>query len=160
MTYARHLLALTGAILAVPLAAHDVAAGDLKIGHPWSRETAPGQSAGGGFLTITNTGKQTDRLVSATSPAAAQVQIHTVSMTDGIMRMRELPGGLEIPAGATVTLKPGGFHIMLVGLKAPLKQGTMVPAELRFQRAGKVKINFKVEAIGYGGPEGGDHVGH
>ncbi|MBA4047448.1 MAG: hypothetical protein C0476_02770 [Sphingomonas sp.] len=160
MTYARHFLALTAAILAVPLAAHDATVGKLKIGHPWSRETAPGQSAGGGFLTITNTGKQADRLMSATSPAAAEVQIHTVSMTDGIMRMRELPGGLEIPAGATVALKPAGFHIMLIGLKTPLKQGKMVPAELRFQRAGKVKINFKVEAIAYAGPEGGDHAAH
>lgn len=160
MTHARHLVALTAAILAVPIAAHDVTVGALKIGHPWSRETAPGQGAGGGFLTITNNGKQADRLVSATSPAAAQVQIHTVSMTDGVMRMRELPGGLEIPAGTTVALKPGGYHIMLIGLKAPLKQGMMVPTELRFQRAGKVKINFKVEAIAYTGPKGDDHVVH
>lgn len=160
MTSARHFLALAVAIIAAPLAAHGFTVGDLKIGHPWSRETATGQSAGGGFLTITNSGKQADRLVSATSPAASQVQIHTVSMTGGVMRMRELPGGLEIPAGATVTLKPGGFHIMLVGLKAPLKQDMMVPTELRFQRAGEVKIHFKVEAIGYGGPEGGDHAGH
>jgi periplasmic copper chaperone A len=160
MTPARHLLALTAAIIAAPLTAHGFTVGDLKIGHPWSRETAPGQSVGGGFLTITNNGKQSDRLVSVTSPAAAQVQVHTVLMTDGVMRMRELPGGLEIPAGTTVALKPGGFHIMLIGVKAPLKQGTMVPAELRFQRAGKVKINFKVEAIAYAGPEGGDHAGH
>ncbi|MFM9827877.1 MAG: copper chaperone PCu(A)C [Sphingomonas sp.] len=160
MTFARHILALTAAIIAAPLGAHDFTVGALKIGHPWSRETAPGQSAGGGFLTITNNGKQADRLISAASPAAEQVQIHTVSMTGGVMRMRELPGGLEIPAGATVTLKPGGYHIMLVGLKAPLKQGTMVPAELRFQRAGKISIQFKVEAIGYGGPAGAHHAGH
>jgi len=160
MTNARHILALTVAIIAAPLAAHGFTVGPLKIGHPWSRETAPGQSAGGGFLTITNTGKQDDRLVSATSPAAAQVQIHTVSMAGGVMRMRELPTGLEIPAGATVALKPGGYHIMLIGLKTPLKQGAMVPAELRFQRAGKVRINFKVEAISYAGPQGGDHAGH
>lgn len=160
MTFARHILALTAAIIAAPLAAHGFTFGALKIGHPWSRETAPGQSAGGGFLTITNTGKQADRLVSATSPAAAQVQIHTVSMAGGVMRMRELPTGLEIPAGATVALKPGGYHIMLIGLKAPLKQGAMVPADLRFQRAGTVRINFKVEAISYAGREGGDHAGH
>lgn len=160
MTYARHILALTAAIIAAPLAAHGFTVGALKIGHPWSRETGPGQSAGGGFLTITNNGKQADRLISATSPAAEQVQIHTVSMPGGVMRMRELPGGLEIPAGSSVALKPGGFHIMLIGLKGPLKQGAMVPAELRFQRAGKVKINFEVEAIAYAGPEGGDHAGH
>lgn len=158
--YARYLFALTAAIIAGPLAANGFTVGALKIGHPWSRETAPGQSAGGGFLTITNSGKQSDRLVSVTSPAAAQVQIHTVSMTDGVMRMRELPGGLEIPPGATVALKPGGYHIMLIGLKAPLKQGTMVPAELRFRHAGKVKINFKIEAISYAVPQGGNHGGH
>lgn len=164
MTLSRHSGAVAGAIalavFAAPLPSHGFAIGDLKIGHPWSRETAPGQSAGGGFLTITNNGKLADRLTSATSPAAAQVQIHSMSMTGGVMRMRELPDGLDIPAGMTVALKPGGYHIMLIGLKAPLKQGTMVPAELNFQRAGKVKIRFKVESISYGAGDGGDHAGH
>lgn len=160
MTYARQLLALTGAIIAAPLAAHGFNVGDLRIGHPWSRETASGQKSGGGFLTISNNGTQADRLVSATSPAAAKVQIYAVSMTGGVMRTRVLTDGLAIPAGASVSFQPGGYHIMLIGLKVPLKEGTLVPAELRFRRAGKVNINFKVEAMSYAGPKGGNHVGH
>lgn len=159
MILPRNALALACAIIAAPLAAHGVAVGDLKLGHPWSRETAPGQTAGGGFLTVTNSGRQDDILLSATAPVARQVQIHTVSIEGGIMRMREVKGGLPIPAGTTVALKPGGYHLMLIGLKAPLKQGTLIPAELRFKRAGKVRIQFKVEAISYGGP-GGDHAQH
>ena len=148
------------AFIAAPLLAHGFEAGSIKIGHPWSRETAPSQVVGAGFMTITNSGKTGDRLVSATSPAAREVQVHTVSMNGGVMRMRQLTAGLPIPAGATVTLQPGGYHIMLIGLKAPLKQGAMVPATLRFQRAGTVNIAFKVEAIDFAGPNGGDHAGH
>lgn len=160
MISTRHTLALACALVAAPLAAHGFAVGNLEIGHPWSRETAPGQSVGGGFLTITNGGRQDDTLLSATSPAAREVQIHTVSMDGGVMRMRQLKAGLPIPAGTTVALKPGSYHLMLIGLKAPLKRGTMVPAELRFQHAGKVSISFKVEAISYGGPDGGYHGSH
>lgn len=127
--------------------AHDYRAGALVIGHPWSRQTAPRQAVGAGYLTITNTGKTDDRLLSAASSAATQVQVHTVGLVDGVMRMRELRDGLHIPAGQSVTLRPGGYHIMLIGLKAPLARGAMVPAELRFARAGRVNVAFRVEAI-------------
>jgi copper(I)-binding protein len=143
----RPALALISFIIAAPLAAHGFTVGQLKIGHPWSRESAPGQKVGAGFLTITNTGTTDDRLLSASSSAAEQVQVHTAGLVNGVMRMRELKDGLAIPAGATVTLAPGGYHIMLIGLKGPLVRGAMIPAELRFAKAGRVKISFKVEAI-------------
>ena len=160
MTTLRVAALFASAIIAPPLLAHGFAAGSIRIGHPWSRETAPAQVVGAGFMTITNIGRTDDRLLSATSPTAREVQVHTVSMDGGVMRMRQLTAGLPIPAGATVTLRPGGYHIMLIGLKAPLRQGTMVPTTLTFQRAGTVNIAFKVEAVGYPGPDGGDHAAH
>ena len=95
----------------------------IAITAPWSRETAVGQDSGGAFMAITNSGGAPDRLTGGSSPFAAEVQIHTVDMTDGVMRMRQLKDGLEIPSGGSVTLRPGSFHIMLIGLKHPLKQG-------------------------------------
>jgi len=146
---------LAAALLAVPGArpsqAHDFTSGTLVIGHPWARETARGQSAGGGFMTIANKGKVADRLTGGSSEIAAQVQIHTMSMDGGVMRMRRLKDGAAIPAGGSLALKPGGIHIMFMGLKRPLKQGEMIPVTLDFARAGKVKVAFKVESVTYGG---------
>lgn len=132
---------------AAPLLAQDVAAGSLHIGQPWSRQTAPGQSAGGGFLTIANRGTADDRLVSASSPVAAEVQIHRMTVEGGIMKMRRMADGLVIPAGRTVALRPGGYHIMFIGLKRPLALGTSVPVTLRFAHAGEVAVRFKVLPI-------------
>jgi len=147
-------LALT---LATPIAAHDFKRGAISIAHPWSRQTAPGQANGGGFMTVSNTGKQPDRLIGGSSPASAKVEIHTMSMTGGVMRMRPLPNGLPVPAGGKLELKPGSHHIMLIGLKKPLKLGTLVPLTLRFERAGAVTVQLKVEAITYGTGAGHDH---
>ena len=153
----RACLGFTAIALASPLLAHRFQAGALLIEHPWSRETAKGQQVGAGYLSITNKGKTADRLVSATSAAAASVEVHTVGMENGVMRMRQLKDGLPIPAGKTVTLKPGGYHIMLIGLKKPLVKGAMVPAELRFEKAGRVKIAFKIDAIT---ASADDHANH
>lgn len=146
----RHLLVLSGAaaLVGLPAAAHDYTLGNLKIGHPWTRATPPTAPAGGGFLTITNTGTTADRLVSATSAAAGQVQVHEMKMDGNIMRMRELENGLEIPPGATVTLAPGGLHLMMMGLKNPLKENTRVPVTLVFEKAGKIDVELVVMAIG------------
>jgi len=133
---------------ALPAAAHDYTLGSLKIGHPWARATPPAAPAGGGFLTITNTGTTADRLVSASSSAASQVQVHEMKMDGNIMRMRELDNGLEIPPGATVTLAPGGMHLMMIGLKAPLKESTMVPVTLVFEKAGRIDVELTVMAMG------------
>ena len=146
----RHLLILSSAVALVglPAAAHDYTLGSLKIGNPWARATPPTAPSGGGVLTVTNTGAAADRLVSATSPAAGQVQIHEMKMDGTIMRMRELENGLEIPPGATVALAPGGLHLMMMGLKAPLKEATRVPVTLVFEKAGKIDVELSVMALG------------
>ena len=107
--------------------ANDSRLGSLEIGQPWARATASTAPTGGGFLTITNKGTTADRLIAVRTPVAEQAEIHEMKMDGNVMRMRALDGGLEIPAGATVTLAPGGFHLMLMGLKAPLVRDTRVP---------------------------------
>jgi len=140
-------IAVLASVAAAPALAHGYAKGALSIDHPWARETAPGQTVGGAFMTINNKGKQDDRLVSANSAVAGEVQIHTVSMTGGIMKMRQLTNGLPIPAGKSVTLKPGGYHVMLIGLKRPLQRGASIPLTLHFSRAGDVKVELAVQAV-------------
>jgi copper(I)-binding protein len=146
----RHLLVLSAAValFGLPAAAHDYTLGSLKIGHPWARATPPSAPSGGGFLTVTNTGTTADRLVSASSPAAGQIQIHEMKMDGAIMRMRELENGVEIPPGATVTLAPGGVHLMMMGLKNPLQAQTRVPLTLVFEKAGKIDVELTVVALG------------
>ncbi|MFN3748538.1 MAG: copper chaperone PCu(A)C [Sphingorhabdus sp.] len=154
------LAGLTLMALAAPVLAHSFTVGQIAIGHPWTRETAATQSVGGGFLTIRNNGKMADRLVSASSPSAAEVQIHTMSMDGGVMKMRQLKDGIAIPAGASIDLKPGGQHIMFIGLKKPFKQGTKIPATLKFTRAGSVQVSFVVQPVGSTSPMEAGHAGH
>ena len=142
------LLALTA--LSVPDFAH--AAGPIGIENAWTRATAAAQSVGGGFMTIVNAGKADDRLVSASSPVAAEVQIHDMKMEEGVMRMRQLTGGLGVPAGARVELKPRSLHLMFMQLKAPLVAGQTVPVTLQFEKAGSVAVQFRVEAMGASAP--------
>jgi len=141
-------LVLALGLLATPAWAHDYKLGSLEIDHPWTRATPPTAPTGGGFLTVTNKGTTPDKLVSAKSPAAGAVEIHEMKMEGNVMRMRELPSGLEIAPGATVTLAPGGLHLMMMGLKAPLKQGEKVPVTLVFEKAGKIDVELAVEAMG------------
>jgi copper(I)-binding protein len=99
-------------------------------------------------MTITNTGTTADRLIGGSTAVASTFEVHEMSMANGVMKMRELPNGLEIKPGETVTLKPNGYHVMLTGLKAPLKQGEHVDATLKFQKAGEVKVDLLVAGIG------------
>ncbi len=154
------LAGLTLLTLAAPVLAHSFSVGKIAIGHPWTRETAATQSVGGGFLTIRNNGRTPDRLVSATSPASGEVQIHTMSMDGGVMKMRQSKDGIAIPAGQSVELKPGGLHLMFVGLKKPFKQGTKIPATLKFARAGSVQVSFAVQPVGSSAPMEAGHAGH
>ncbi|MBL6076446.1 copper chaperone PCu(A)C [Belnapia sp. T18] len=137
-----------------PLAlAHNdaVTIGDIQVTEPWSR-AAGANGTGAGFLTIRNAGTQPDRLLSAASPVARSVELHT-HMRDGeVMRMRQAEGGIPIPPGATVTLRPGGFHVMLIGLTQPLAAGSDVPLTLRFERAGETQVMLHVGAAGARGP--------
>jgi copper(I)-binding protein len=144
------LLALL--LIAAPASARDYTLGNLLIGQPWTRATPPSAAAGGGFLTVTNKGTAADKLISAKSAAAGAVQIHEMKMEGNIMRMRERESGLDIAPGATVTLAPGGFHLMLMGLKEPLKQGATVPMTLVFEKAGSIDIELQVHAIGAAAP--------
>ncbi|MGO4674345.1 copper chaperone PCu(A)C [Bosea sp. 2YAB26] len=144
-----HYLAAIALTLASAAAfAHDYKAGPLKIGHPWSRATPAGAKVGGGYLSIENTGSTPDRLIAVSAPFAGRGEIHEMAVTNGVMTMRELEKGIEIPAGAKVELKPGGFHIMFQELKQPLKQDERVKGTLTFEKAGVVEVEFKVEGIG------------
>ena len=142
------LVAAVLGLLAAPAQATDVTAGPLKISAAWARATPKGAKVGGGYLTISNTGDAPDRLVGAASAVAKEVQVHEMSMADGVMKMRPVTGGLEIKPGATVTLKPGGYHVMFVGLAQPLKPGEHFKVTLEFAKAGKVDVDFTTEGIG------------
>ncbi len=129
-------------------AARDYSLGCLEIGQPWARATTSSAPAGGGFLTITNKGTTRDRLIAVRTPVAEQAQVHEMKMDGNVMRMRALDGGLEILPGATVTLAPGGLHLMLMGLRKPLVRDTRVPLTLVFEKAGSVEIELSIEAMG------------
>jgi copper(I)-binding protein len=148
MVLRRLALAVLIAVLALPAFALDYKLGAIEIGHPWSRATPPTAEAGGGFLAITNTGTTPDRLIAVKSPAADKVEIHEMKMDGNIMRMREVEKGIEIPPGATVELKPGGFHVMFMGLRAPFAKDAKVPLTLVFEKAGSIDVDLMVQAMG------------
>ncbi len=140
----RRVLAGTALTLAsLAAAAHSYKLGSIDIDHPTARPTAAGQQVGGSFMTLVNKGAA-DRLLSVTSAVATSVQVHSMTMDGNVMKMRQLDA-LELPAGQTVELKPGGFHLMLVGLKAPLKAGDTFPMTLKFEKAGEVVVTVNVE---------------
>jgi hypothetical protein len=140
-------LALLLSLLAWPAAAHDYTLGDLRIGHPWTRATASAGGAGGGYLTIRNTGQQPDRLLRAETPAATATELHTMSMDQGVMRMRPV-ADIVIPPGEEVRLAPGGLHVMFLNTRERFVQGQKITARLVFERAGTIEVEFHVEAPG------------
>ena len=144
---AMFLAASLTAIFTPPTHAEDITVGALKISTPWTRATPKGASIGGGYMTITNTGSAPDRLVGGTTDVASRFEIHEMSMDNGVMKMRMLPKGLEVKPGETITLKPGGYHIMLMGLKHQLDKGQHFKAMLEFEKAGKVEVDFTIESI-------------
>lgn len=149
------LIAALQATLPAVAIAQEARAGDLAVQQPWTR--AAGQGATGvGFLSISNRGAAADRLLSASTPAARAVELHTMLRDGDVMRMRAVDA-IEIPAGQTVALRPGGLHIMLVGLSRPLREGETVPLTLRFERAGEVRVDLAVQAAGAREPAAGRH---
>jgi periplasmic copper chaperone A len=131
-----------------PVWAADYDVGTIHITQPWARATPKGASSGAAYMTITNNGKAPDHVSCLSSDLSAQCQIHTMTMENGVMKMRPVEGGLQIKPGETVTLKPAGLHVMLIDLKQPLTQGKMVEATLQFEHAGTVKVEFPIAAIG------------
>jgi hypothetical protein len=146
-------------LAASPLRAAEVKAGDLVITDAWSRATPGGAKVGGGFLTIENKGTTPDRLIGGTADVASKVQVHEMAMNNGVMTMRPLEKGLTIDAGKTVKLAPGGYHLMLMDLKNPLKRGDKLPITLEFEKAGKVEVSFDVQAVGATAPAAGGGTG-
>jgi copper(I)-binding protein len=147
MTLQGLIPALALGLAALAAQAHDFKAGAISIAHPHARATAAGQPAGGGFMKFENRGTVADRLVSVSADVSASVELHTMSMQGDVMRMRQVDA-IELPAGQSVELKPGGLHIMFIGLKAPLKAGETFPLTLRFEKAGEVTVQVNVEAFG------------
>ncbi|HEV7346415.1 MAG TPA: copper chaperone PCu(A)C [Devosia sp.] len=142
--------ALVAAMLvASPAFAHNgvIHLGELDISLPFTRATLPNAPVGGGFLTIENTGTEPDRLISASSDVAGDTQIHEMAMDGEVMKMRQLTEGLEIPAGETLVLAPGGLHIMFLGIKQPFVEGETVSVTLTFAKAGSVEVLLPVQGV-------------
>lgn len=128
--------------------AGDVEKSGLVISHPWTRATPEGAKTGAGYLTITNKGKETDKLTGGSFEDADEVQIHEMKMEGEKMTMRQLQDGLEIKPGDTVKLAPGGYHLMFIGLKKPIAKGSNVKGSLSFEKAGNVDVEYKAEGVG------------
>jgi copper(I)-binding protein len=160
-SFARSLASATllACLIVAPARAQEVKAGDLVITQAWSRATPGGAKIGGGYLTIENKGTAPDRLIGGSAEVSDKVQVHEMAMNNGVMTMRPLDKGLTIEPGKTVKLAPGGYHLMLMNLKSPLKQGDKVPVTLEFEKAGKVKLSLDVQGVGAPGPGGsGGHM--
>ena len=149
-------VAVLATLFTTPSRAEEVKAGDLVITQAWSRATPSGAKVGGGYLTIENKGSVPDRLIGGSAAVADKIQVHEMATNNGVMTMRPLDKGLVIEPGKTVKLAPGGYHLMLLDLKSPLKQGDKLPVTLEFERAGKVSLSLDVQGIGAQGPAGAD----
>jgi periplasmic copper chaperone A len=134
--------------------------GQLIIEAPWARATPQGAQVGAGYLTITNTDKEADRLIGGSLPVATSVEVHQMTTSDGVMKMRKMDNGLEIKLGQTVELKPGGYHLMFNGLHEGLKQGQTIKGTLQFEKAGSLEIEFHVAPIGAKGVGTQGEMGH
>lgn len=134
-------------VLFAALFAAATAHAQVAIESPWLRATAPGAKVGGGYLTIRNTGTAADRLVGASSPAAARVELHVHFKEGEVMKMREVRA-FDVPAQGSFELKPGGAHLMFMELRQPFKEGDRVPVTLKFEKAGEVSAEFHVGRLG------------
>jgi copper(I)-binding protein len=151
--------ALVLSLFASAAGAEEVKAGDLVITQAWSRATPSGAKVAGGYLTIENKGSTPDRLIGGAGDVAGKVEVHEMATNNGVMTMRALDKGLTIAPGKTVKLAPGGYHLMMTDLKAPLKQGDKVPVTLEFEKAGKVTLSLDVQGVGAQAPAGAEGAG-
>lgn len=156
---------LGGALLAflavAPAGAESYKLGDLELREPWARATAPMQKNGAAYLTIVNHGAAPDRLVAVEGNVAGSVELHSSAVdAQGVATMRPVEGGIEVPAGGEARLEPGGLHIMMMGLQAPLAQGASFPLGLRFEKAGAVTVQVEVRVAGAAAGAHGSHDAH
>lgn len=135
--------------------AHEATAGSLELTNLWTRATPPGAPTGAGYLTIKNNGSEPDTLIAVSTPAAATGELHIMEAKDGIMTMHPVEGGIKIPAGETVTLAPGGLHLMFIKLNQPFVDGAQLPVTLTFAKAGTVETFLHIMPVGSKGPAGG-----
>ncbi len=126
--------------------AHGVSIGNLEIEHPWSRETKEGTDVAAGFMSITNSGVEDDKLVKATAEISDVVQLHNMKMENDVMSMFEMKDGIVIPAGQTVDLAPMSLHVMFMGVKSHPKMGDRFKGTLTFEKAGTVDVEYEIEA--------------
>ena len=156
MSLSRCLLAFGWSLglLASTASAQDATAA-VGIENAWARPTAAGQKVGGAYVTLKG-GSRPDRLIGASAAMAERVELHSMSMDGDVMRMRQVED-IEVPAGQRVELKPGGLHLMLMGLKQALPAGTRLPLKLRFERAGELTVEMSVRAPGEAAAGGGGH---
>ena len=151
-------LAFTAALTLASLAsittsyAHEIKLGDLVIGHPWSRQSPMAADVAAGYLTIDNTGAAADRLVKVNAAITPKVQLHDMKMDGDVMKMNELPDGLVIPAGESVSLAPGGYHLMFMDLTGPFVEGQSITVTLTFEKAGAVEVQLPVGSPAAKGP--------
>ncbi|MGK7753528.1 MULTISPECIES: copper chaperone PCu(A)C [unclassified Roseovarius] len=152
----KHILTLASALIlsAGMTAAHDYTVGDLEIMHPMAFETPKMAKAGAGFMTITNNGDTDDVLLEVRADFP-KVEVHTTEETDGVAKMMHVDN-LPVPAGETVELAPGGYHVMFMGFSSQLEEGQEIPATLVFENAGEVEVMFNVESR----PEEGETMDH
>lgn len=141
------------AVIAVALSshaalAHDFTKVDIKIGHPWTRATPGGATIGVGYLKITNTGKEADKLTGGSFDGAANVEVHEMKMEGDVMKMRLLAGGVEIKPGETIEFKPSSYHLMFTGLKEPIAIGPTRKGTLTFEKTGAIDVTYKIETFG------------
>ena len=157
MTRTAFLLAVALSMWAGDAIAEDYGIGTIEIAAPWTRATPKGANIAGAYMTLRNKGTAPDRLVGGTAAVAGRFEVHSMVMEQGVAKMRPVEGGLEIKPGETVELKPGSFHVMLMGLKQPLQKGEKVKGTLEFEKAGKIDIEYAVEALGATAPTAGEH---
>lgn len=152
MAYSPHRLAFAALLVALTWTGHATAADDpaIAVEAPFARATASTARTGAAYMTLVNRGTETDRLVGASTPNADKVELHMVEREGDVMRMRQV-AAIDLPAGQRVALAPGGYHVMLLGLKGPLKQGETVPLTLTFARAGAVEVQVPIGAAGASG---------
>jgi copper(I)-binding protein len=145
-------------VIAAHAFAHEYTAGDIRVEHPWARATIGQAKTGAAYMTFVNTGGAPDRLLGATSPAAERAEAHAHTMEGNVMKMHPVQA-IEVAPGSPTVLKPGGLHIMLFGLKAPLKAGETFPVTLSFERAGPLTVDVLVEQPA-APPPSYEHRGH